>query len=120
MIIGAHTIIYSNDADADRAFFHDVLKFKSVDAGHGWLIFKAPPSEIAVHPEEGEAYHELYLMCDDIEKTIADLKKKKVKCGKITQAGWGLMTSITLPGGGRLGIYEPRHKLAISKRGKKR
>ena len=114
MIIGAHTILYSEDADADRAFFRDVLGFRSVDAGHGWLIFEAPPSELAVHPAEGQEYHELYLLCDDLEATIAELNAKNVRCGEITAAGWGSMTQITLPGGGSLGLYQPRHALAIT------
>jgi hypothetical protein len=114
MIIGAHTIIYSNDAEADRAFFRDVLKFDSVDAGDGWLIFKAPPAELAVHPTEGdEERHELYLMTDDINKVVTALKGQKIQCTEVTEAGWGSVTSVTLPGGGTLGIYEPRHELAI-------
>lgn len=101
------------NADADRTFFRDVLGLRSVDAGHGWLIFEAPPSEIAVHPSDDEEYHELYLMCDDIEKTAAELKAKKIRCSDITAAGWGRVTRITLPGGGKLGLYQPRHELAI-------
>jgi catechol 2,3-dioxygenase-like lactoylglutathione lyase family enzyme len=113
MIIGAHTILYSKKADKDRKFLKDVLGFKSVDAGEGWLIFALPPGEVAVHPTEDEEYHEFYLMCDDIKKTSAQLEKKKVKMTPVRDYGWGLMTMITLPGGGTLGLYEPRHKTAI-------
>src|SRR4026209_2140853 len=113
MIFGAHVIVYSKDAAADRAFFRDVLGFSSVDAGRGWLIFALPPAEVAVHPAERNGKHELYFMCDDLDATIADLTGRGVPCSKIEQAGWGSMTSITLPGGGKVGIYQPRHKTAI-------
>jgi hypothetical protein len=113
MVIGAHTIIYSKNPAKDRAFFRDVLGFDSIDAGNGWLIFALPPGELAVHPTDGEESHELYLMCDDITKTIRELKDKKVTCSAVTQAGWGSITTITLPGGGKLGLYEPRHEMAI-------
>jgi len=115
MIIGAHTIIYSRDAEADRTFFKDILGFDSVDAGHGWLIFALPPSELAVHPIEDEESHELYLMCDDVKKTVKELKASGIDCGPIHEAGWGSVTMITLPGGSELGLYEPRHELAIKK-----
>ncbi|MGV0813156.1 extradiol dioxygenase [Mycolicibacterium boenickei] len=111
MITGAHVIIYSADADADRAFFRDVLNYPNVDAGGGWLIFKLPPGEVAVHPAE-TATHELYLMCDDLTTTVDELAAKGVKCGDTSDEGWGLLTSITLPGGGSLGLYEPRHPKA--------
>ena len=114
MITGAHIIIYSTDADADRDFFKKVLKYPHVDAGRGWLIFRLPPAEVAVHPAEENDTHELYLMCDDLDRTIAELKKSKVACSKVTQAPYGSLTSIKLPGGGRLGLYEPRHPLAHS------
>jgi catechol 2,3-dioxygenase-like lactoylglutathione lyase family enzyme len=118
MITGAHTIIYTKDADKLRAFFRDVLGFRSVDAGHGWLIFESPPAELAVHPAEDEAgpqnEHELFLMCDDLGKTVAELKKKGVELARpISETRYGLMTAIKLPGGGELGIYEPRHPTAI-------
>jgi catechol 2,3-dioxygenase-like lactoylglutathione lyase family enzyme len=115
MIIGLHTLIYSKDAEKDRAFFKDVLGFNAVDSGGGWLIFAAPPTELGVHPtdEGGEEMHELYLMCDDIKKTTADLKAKGIKCSEVNDAGWGLLTMITLPGGSELGLYEPRHPMAI-------
>jgi len=114
MITGLHTIIYSKDAEADRAFFRDVLKFKSVDIGHGWLIFKMPPAELAFHPIDEEEMHEIYFMCDDMKKTIADLEKKKVKCSKVQEERWGSLIHITLPGGGKLGIYQPKHETAIA------
>ena len=115
MIIGLHTLIYSNDAAKDRAFFRDVLGLKFVDTGHDWLIFAMPPTEMGVHPTDGDLeWHELYLMCDDVEKTVADLKAKGVECGEITNAGWGMLTTITLPSGGKLGMYQPRHPMAIS------
>jgi hypothetical protein len=109
MIIGAHSIIYSKNSDADRAFLRDVLKFPSVDVGEGWLIFGLPPSEVAVHPSDENDVHELYLMCDDVEALIADMKKRGVVCGPVHNQGWGLLTQIVLPGGGKLGIYQPRH-----------
>jgi len=103
MISGAHAILFSEDADADRAFFKDVLKFDHVDAGGGWLIFALPPAELAVHP--GPDKHQLYLMCDDIHATAAELGLT----GEISDQGWGLVTSLKLPGGGELGLYEPKH-----------
>jgi hypothetical protein len=110
MITGAHSIIYSSDADGVRAFFRDVLEFPSVDAGHGWLIFALPPAEVAAHPVDGPGRHELYLMCDDIHATMAELKGKGVEfTGGIAEERWGLVTAIKLPGGGELGLYEPRH-----------
>ncbi|MBE1547579.1 catechol 2,3-dioxygenase-like lactoylglutathione lyase family enzyme [Mycobacterium sp. OAS707] len=111
MITGAHVIIYSRDADADRAFFRDVLDYPHVDAGGGWLIFKLPPAEAAVHPADAPS-HELYLMCDDVNATVDKLKAKGVNCGPLSDQGWGLLTSIRLPGGGDLGLYEPRHPKA--------
>ena len=109
MINGAHAIIYSTNADADRAFFRDVLKLPSVDAGGGWLIFGLPPSEVAVHPSEENEVHELYLMCDDIKALVAAMKERRIACGPVKDEGWGLLTHLVLPGGGKLGVYEPRH-----------
>ena len=109
MIIGAHSIIYSKDPDADRAFLRDVLAFPSVDVGHGWLIFGLPPAEVAVHPSEENDVHEFYLMCDDVHALIADMEKRGVVCGPIHDQGWGVLTHVILPGGGKLGIYQPRH-----------
>ena len=108
-ITGAHSIIYSTDAEADRAFLRDVLQFPSVDAGEGWLIFALPPSEVAVHPDDENGTHELYLMCDDANAFVAEMQRRGVACDPVHNAGWGLLTRITLPGGGKLGVYEPRH-----------
>ena len=110
MVTGLHALIYSTDAEGVRAFFRDVLGLSSVDAGGGWLIFALPPAELAVHPAEHEGRHELYLMCDDITRTVADLEAKGVEFARpVTDEGFGLMTSIRLPGGSELGLYEPRH-----------
>ena len=102
MIIGAHTIIYSQDAEADRAFFSDVLGLKSVDAGHGWLIFALPPAEAAFHPADENGAHQLYFMCDDLKAEMAALKAKGVKCSEVDEERWGSVTTLTLPGGGAL------------------
>jgi hypothetical protein len=112
MISGAHMIIYSTDAEADRAFFRDVLNFPAVDAGGGWLIFALPPAEVAVHPAPENGKQEIYLMCDDVEQTIRELKSHKVECSPVSDEGWGLLTQVTLPGGGALGLYQPRHATA--------
>lgn len=110
MINGAHVVIFSKDAEADRAFFRDVLKFPSVDAGHGWLIFALPPSEAAFHDPEANDKHELYFMCDDIAASLKELKAKNVKVSDVKKERWGNLASLTLPGGGKVGIYEPKHK----------
>jgi catechol 2,3-dioxygenase-like lactoylglutathione lyase family enzyme len=113
MINGAHTIIYSQDAEADRAFFRDVLGYPHIDAGDGWLIFKLPPAEVAVHPADGPGTHELYLMCDDVEATVQELTGRGVEFSQpISDQGWGLLTSFKLPGGGDIGLYQPRHEPA--------
>ena len=113
MINGIHTLIYSQDADAVRILFRDILKLPSVDAGHGWLIFAAPPAELAVHPTDGPAHHELYLMCDHIEATVKELKAKGVELVRpVKDVGWGLVTALKLPGGAELGLYEPKHPTA--------
>jgi hypothetical protein len=110
VIIGAHAIVYTSDADGVRSFFRDTLGYPSVDAGGGWLIFALPPAELAAHPTDGEPHHELYLMCDDIERTVTELEAKGVEfTGPVSDEGFGLMTAIKLPGGGELGLYEPRH-----------
>jgi catechol 2,3-dioxygenase-like lactoylglutathione lyase family enzyme len=112
VITGAHAIVYSRDADADRAFFRDVLGFPSVDAGGGWLIFALPPAELAAHPADVGGRHELYLMCDEIEATVADLQAKGVEfTAPVSDEGFGRLTSLKLPGGGELGLYEPRHPI---------
>ena len=109
MIIGAHSIIYSKDSDADRAFLRDVLGLPNVDVGGGWLIFGLPPAEVAVHPSDANDLHEFYLMCDDVESCAAEMKKRDIVCGPVQDQGWGVLTHLTLPGGGRLGVYQPRH-----------
>jgi catechol 2,3-dioxygenase-like lactoylglutathione lyase family enzyme len=114
MIFGAHTILYSQDAEADRAFFRDVLGFPAVDAGQGWLIFALPPAEAAVHPADGAARQELYLMCDDLDAEMSALAEKGVGCSEVQQARWGLVTKVPLPGGGEIGLYQPNHPLALA------
>lgn len=115
MIKGTHVIIYNQDADAVRTFFRDTLGFNSVDAGHGWLIFALPPAELGIHPIEGEGHHELYLMVDDIEQSVAELKSKGVEfTSGVTDAGFGLLTSFKIPGGGQLSMYQPKHPTAIN------
>jgi predicted enzyme related to lactoylglutathione lyase len=111
VITGTHAIMYSEDAQALREFFRDVLQFDAVDSGGGWLIFALPPAELGVHPTEGAGQgHELYLMCDDINATVKELEGKGVEFVRpVEDAGWGLMTAMRVPGGGELGIYEPRH-----------
>ena len=109
MLSGAHIVIFSRNAEADRAFVRDVLGLPTIDAGGGWLIFAAPPSELACHPSEANDKHELYLMCDDVEAEIGRLTKMGVACSSVNNEGWGLVTMVRLPGGGHLGLYEPRH-----------
>ncbi len=109
MITGAHVVLYSKDAAADRAFFQDVLGFPSVDAGQGWLIFGLPAAEAAFHPGVENDRSELYLMCDDLGKEMAALQARGVACTPTVEARWGLITKIQLPGGGQMGLYEPRH-----------
>jgi hypothetical protein len=122
MINGAHVLLYSSDSDADRNFFRDVLNLKSVDAGHGWLIFALPPAEVAVHPAEGgnrkDAHvmlgAELYFMCDDLQATIKMLKGKNVTCAPVSEERWGIKTTLRLPSGGEVGLYQPKHPVAYS------
>jgi hypothetical protein len=109
MIIGAHSIIYSTHPDADRAFLRDVLRLTNVEVGDGWLIFGLPPAEVAVHPSSENDVHEFYLMCDDVEAFVANMKTHDIACGAVQDQGWGVLTQITLPGGGKLGVYQPRH-----------
>jgi hypothetical protein len=118
MIIGAHSIIYSKDADAYRAFLRDILGLPGIDVGGGWLIFGLPPSEVAFHPHDKNDVHEFYLMCDDAEAFVAEMQKRKVRCTPLQNQGWGILTTITLPGGGNLGVYEPRHARPNSKKSK--
>lgn len=108
-ITGAHSIIYSRDAEADRAFLRDVLKFPFVDVHQGWLIFGLPPAEVAVHPGEENDVHEFYLMCDDVQAFVTEMQSKGVACSELQQQPWGMLVQITLPGGGKLGVYQPRH-----------
>jgi catechol 2,3-dioxygenase-like lactoylglutathione lyase family enzyme len=114
MIFGAHVIVYSKDAAADRAFFRDILEFKSVDAGHGWLIFALPPAEAAFHPDEQNDRHELFFMCDDLKAEISALKKKGVECSDIQEARWGSIAKIRLPSGALVGLYQPKHATALA------
>jgi predicted enzyme related to lactoylglutathione lyase len=114
VITSMHAVIYASDADAARAFFRDVLQLPFVDAHDGWLIFKLPPAELGVHPEEGPGGgHELYLMCDDIDATMAQLAGRGAQfTGPVTRAAFGLVTGIRIPGGGEIGLYQPRHETA--------
>ena len=114
MIAGAHVVVYSKDATADRAFLRDVLGFASVDAGHGWLIFALPPAEVAVHPSEENDRPELYLLCGDLKAEMDALRKKGVQCSLVEEARWGSITRIGLPGGGEIGLYEPKHPTAFA------
>lgn len=121
MINGAHAIIYSKNPEADRTFFRDILKLPHVDVGGGWLIFGLPPAEVAIHPAGENNRHELYLMCDDVHAVIKKLKARGIRCGTVKDAGWGLLTTVTLPGGGKLEVYEPRHaRPAQTRRGSRR
>jgi catechol 2,3-dioxygenase-like lactoylglutathione lyase family enzyme len=121
MINGAHVLLFSADAETDRNFFRDVLGLKSVDAGHGWLIFALPPAEAAVHPSEGSSARdkhamlgaELYFMCDDLNATMKMLKDKNVACGAVSEERWGTKTTIRLPSGGEVGLYQPKHPTAL-------
>ena len=115
-IRGLHAIMYSTKADETRQFLKNVLNFQFVDAGHGWLIFKAPPAEIAVHPADNDSRHELFLMCDDLHATVRDLHAKGVTTAPVAQMPWGLATSLTLPSGEQLGLYVPSHPKAIDLR----
>ena len=123
MVNGAHILLYSKDPDADRAFFRDVLHFRAVDAGHGWLIFALPPAELAVHPGDGDFVQShaedamlgavVYLMCDNLAELIRTLGAKGVTCTEVSQAPWGAKTTVRLPSGGEIGLYQPSHPTAI-------
>ncbi len=115
MIFGAHFILYSKAAEADRAFFRDVLGFASVDAGHGWLIFALPPAEAAFHPAAENGAHEFYLMSDDLHAEMRALAKMGVECSEVSEARWGSITKIRLPGGGEVGLYQPKHPIALTR-----
>jgi catechol 2,3-dioxygenase-like lactoylglutathione lyase family enzyme len=112
LISGVHLVLYSRDAEADREFFRDVLKLSSVDVGDGWLVFAMPPAELAVHPAKENDRHEVYLMCDDLEAAVSALKRKRVKCSPPRDLAWGRLTMVRLPGGGEVGLYQPKHALA--------
>jgi Glyoxalase/Bleomycin resistance protein/Dioxygenase superfamily len=124
MITGAHFLLFSKDPEADRVFFSDVLEFRSIDVGRGWLIFAMPPAEAAIHPAEGDATQRhaghnllgsvLYLMCDDLGAFVASLKAKNVQCSEIEKAPWGIKTTIPLPSGGEIGLYQPSHPTALN------
>ena len=114
MIFGAHVILYSKDAAADRAFCRDTLGFASVNAGHGWLIFALPPAEMAVHPADEGERHELYFMCDDLNAEIAGLGEKGVRVTGVQEARWGSIAKIRLPGGSEVGLYQPKHPTALA------
>jgi hypothetical protein len=124
MIFGAHILFYSQDPETDRAFFTNALGLRSVDVGHGWLIFSMPPAEAAIHPIDGEFSQThageqlmgavLYLMCDDLKAEVASLKRKNVQCSEIQQASWGITTTIPLPSGRAIGLYQPRHQTALN------
>ena len=123
MITGTHVLFYSTNPEADRAFVKDVLQFKGIDIGHGWMIFKLPASELAVHPGDGEfaqrhAGHVMpgalvYLMCDDLQATMADLAKKSVVCTEVETENWGIRTTVKMPSGGEIGLYQPTHPTAL-------
>jgi hypothetical protein len=109
MLIGAHCVIYSADPDKDRVFLRDVLKLPNIDAGGGYVIFGLPPSEVAVHEHKRGDTHELYLMCANVADFVGELNRRKIACDPVRDEGWGLLTRVTLPGGGKLGVYQPRH-----------
>ena len=118
MITGVHAIIYSPEADAARAFLRDVAGFRSIDSGGGWLIFALPPAELAVHPSDGATSHELFFLCDDIQATIQELRAKGADIDQeVSEERWGLLTHIRQPGGVQIGLYEPKHPLAIGATG---
>jgi len=109
MITGAHSIIYSRNPEADRAFLRDVLGLPNVDVGGGWLIFGLPPAEVAVHPSDENGVHEFFLMCDDVDAFVEEMKDRGIVCGPVQNPPWGMLTEVMLPGGGKLGVYQPRH-----------
>jgi hypothetical protein len=114
-VTGVHALIYGTDAEAMRTFFRDVLELPSVDTGGGWLIFALPPAELGLHPAGADGRHELYLMCDDVNATIGELEAKGVEFTRpVSDEGWGLLTFLRLPGGGELGLYEPKHPSPIA------
>jgi len=120
VIRGVHAIVFSSDPEADRAFFRDVLGWPFVDAHDGWLIFAQPPAELAVHPAPESGAHELFLMCDDIQATVEELARRGVEPARpVTAEDWGLLTYVRLPGGGQIGLYEPRHASPLEEFGRR-
>jgi hypothetical protein len=120
MIIGAHSVIYSTDPEADHGFLRDVLRLPAVDGGGGYLIFGLSSAEASVHPSSTDKLQqELYLLCDNIEMFVSEMRKNSVLCSSVQDQGWGLLTEVTLPGGGRLGVYQPRHERPAATRAKK-
>jgi catechol 2,3-dioxygenase-like lactoylglutathione lyase family enzyme len=113
VINGSHVVVYTQNADADRAFFRDVLGMAAVDAGGGWLIFALPPAEVAFHPAKKNDLHQLYLMCEDLSATVKELEGHGVRCDEPSEEGWGIITQVHLPGSGRLGLYQPKHPTAF-------
>jgi catechol 2,3-dioxygenase-like lactoylglutathione lyase family enzyme len=109
MISGAHAILYSRDPEADRAFLRDVLALPHVDVGGGWLIFGLPPAEVAVHPSDDDDVHELYFLCDDVAAFVVAMTERGITCDPVHALDWGFLTNVRLPGGGKIGVYEPRH-----------
>lgn len=109
MIIGAHSIVYSKSPAADRALLREVFELPYVDVGDGCLIFGLPPAELAVHPSGKNDVHEFFLMCDDIDAFATEMRRRGVTCGPVRDEGWGLLARVTMPGGGKLGVYQPRH-----------
>jgi hypothetical protein len=116
MVFGAHLVLYSQDAEADRRFLAEILSLRSIDAGHGWRIFQMPPAEVALHPAEAPGA-ELYLICDDLTAEVESLAERGVTSSPVEEARWGSITKITLPGGGTIGLYEPKHPLALDRHG---
>src|SRR6516165_9766922 len=115
VLTGAHVVVYSRNAEADRAFFKDILGFRSVDAGHGWLIFAVPAAEVAFHPDDQNNKHEMFFTCDNLKAQVAALQKKGARVGKISEERWGTRTTISLPGGGAIGLYEPKHPVTFER-----
>ena len=120
MLIGAHVVVYSMNAEADRAFFKDILGLHSVDAGHGWLIFAVPAAEVAFHPHTQNNQHQLYFICDNLSREMAALRKKSVRFGEIAEERWGIRTTMLLPSGGVIGLYEAKHPVTFGTESNKR
>ena len=115
MLTGAHIVVYTKNPEADREFYKEILALRSVDAGEGWLIFAVPAAEVAFHPHQENDKHEMYFMCDDIKAQVATLKKKGLRVGEISEQRWGTLASLSLPGGGSIGLYEPKHPVTFER-----